>query len=165
MKELTLLPEDTLASLSVYPGSDEARKMTATSGRRFAELLPRHDPAGSCVKMLLVTSRWVSTRCLMTWKVLDTPVRRRLCFQLVPSANGIGETESGLLPTTRASIYKNRKWWTRKRSYQNLEELAMRPGYEWLNGKPINPQWLEWHMGYPIGWTELEEPETPSCQN
>jgi hypothetical protein len=23
---------------------------------------------------------------------------------------------------------------------------------------------LEWHMGYPIGWTELEAPETPSCR-
>ena len=138
--------------------------MTATSGRKFAELLPRQDPAGCCVKMLLATSRWVSTRCLMTWQALDTPVRRRLCFQLVPWGTGTDETGCGLLPTTRASIYKNRKWWTRKRSYQNLEELPMKPGFEWLNGKPINPQWLEWHMGYPIGWTELEAPETPSSR-
>lgn len=25
----------------------------------------------------------------------------------------------------------------------------------------LNPRWLEWLMGFPIGWTELEDSETP----
>jgi hypothetical protein len=28
-----------------------------------------------------------------------------------------------------------------------------------------NPAWIEWLMGYPIGWTELSASETPSCHS
>jgi hypothetical protein len=26
---------------------------------------------------------------------------------------------------------------------------------------PLNPEWCEWYMGFPIGWTELNPSETP----
>jgi hypothetical protein len=26
----------------------------------------------------------------------------------------------------------------------------------------LNPAWVEWLMGYPMGWTELKDLETPS---
>ena len=26
---------------------------------------------------------------------------------------------------------------------------------------PLNPAWVEWLMGFPIGWTDLEPSETP----
>jgi len=29
-------------------------------------------------------------------------------------------------------------------------------------GGALNPAWVEWLMGFPIGWTDLEESETPS---
>ena len=29
------------------------------------------------------------------------------------------------------------------------------------NGGRLNPQWVEWLMGFPRGWTELEDLETP----
>lgn len=29
---------------------------------------------------------------------------------------------------------------------------------------PLNPEWVEWLMGFPIGWTELSVSETPSSQ-
>lgn len=29
----------------------------------------------------------------------------------------------------------------------------------------LNPAWIEWLMGYPIGWTELKPSETPSSRN
>jgi hypothetical protein len=25
----------------------------------------------------------------------------------------------------------------------------------------LNPEWVEWLMGYPIGWTDLKDSETP----
>jgi DNA (cytosine-5)-methyltransferase 1 len=39
----------------------------------------------------------------------------------------------------------------------------------WISeGKPIvgtlNPQWVEWLMGYPTGWTEIEPLATPSSR-
>jgi len=29
------------------------------------------------------------------------------------------------------------------------------------NGGRLNPNWVEWLMGFPIGWTDLEDSETP----
>jgi hypothetical protein len=31
-------------------------------------------------------------------------------------------------------------------------------------GGPLNPPWLEWFMGFPIGWTEPAPLETQSCR-
>lgn len=31
------------------------------------------------------------------------------------------------------------------------------------NGQ-LNPNWVEWLMGYPVGWTELNPSETPSSR-
>jgi hypothetical protein len=30
-------------------------------------------------------------------------------------------------------------------------------------GGQLNPPWVEWLMGFPIGWTDLGASETPSC--
>ena len=65
------------------------------------------------------------------------------------------ETDSSLWPTPRASISKDRYWRNRASGYRsNLGEI--RPGEEHLIGQIINPHWLEWLMGFPTGWTELE---------
>jgi hypothetical protein len=32
-----------------------------------------------------------------------------------------------------------------------------------LVGGRLNPQWVEWLMGFPIGWTDCDASETPSC--
>jgi DNA (cytosine-5)-methyltransferase 1 len=29
------------------------------------------------------------------------------------------------------------------------------------NGGALNPTWVEWLMGYPSGWTDLDASETP----
>ena len=29
------------------------------------------------------------------------------------------------------------------------------------NGGQLNPTWVEWLMGFPTGWTDLEASETP----
>ena len=45
-------------------------------------------------------------------------------------------------------------------SMRNLVTLAARFS---TTGKILNPQFVEWLMGYPIGYTELEPLETQSC--
>jgi hypothetical protein len=37
------------------------------------------------------------------------------------------------------------------------EKKAMQAG----NGGRLNPTWVEWLMGFPTGWTDLEDSETP----
>ncbi len=97
----TLLPADSLASLTVSPGSEKAHQMTATSGRNLAGLLPSFDPATFLLRMFLESSPPISTRCYLTWRVKATPARR-LIFQLAPSMPRIGERESLWLPTPQA---------------------------------------------------------------
>ena len=33
---------------------------------------------------------------------------------------------------------------------------------EGTNGGKLNPMWVEWLMGFPLGWTDLKDSETPS---
>ena len=75
-EQLTLFPAGSRASLFPLPGSEEARMMTVTSGRRCSELYRRSGPLGSLVRTLLESSGWHSTRCCLTWKMRDTPQKK-----------------------------------------------------------------------------------------
>ena len=88
--------EDFPASRSVVPGSNEARTMTAISGRKCSESYKRQGQLGLLVRMLLESSAWHSTKCVLTWKRADTKSSRSL-FQLAVSMPRTEETEYGLL--------------------------------------------------------------------
>lgn len=121
--QLTLFAEDTLASHLVVPGSAEARRMTATSGRRCIELFARSCPVLSFVKMLLGMSAWDSTRCLLTWSVRTTP-RKRLLFRLRASAPRTRETEFSLWLGTLTASGKKRSKTYRGNRVPNPHEFA-----------------------------------------
>lgn len=220
-EQLTLFRGDSPASRSVQPGSDEARKMTVTSGLICCELYKRSDPVGSLVRMLLASSVWRSTRCYLTWKVSATPAKR-LLFRLVPSTphtDGIG---SPLWPTvcatearqglqirrdgkkgTQVSLSTAVRLWPTptasdcgrtainpvltangtvrhlgkngKQSFARLDAVAAMfptptahceqspckhgegsPDLATLVGGQLNQTWVEWLMGFPVGWTDLD---------
>lgn len=48
------------------------------------------------------------------------------------------------------------------RDKRNLAREIPRRKSTAQDGGPLNPAWCEWYMGFPIGWTELEDSETPS---
>lgn len=223
-----LLPGVTPASLSASPGSARAREMTATSGRSCSALLRDSDPLGACLRMLLDTSAWGSTRCALTWKPSTTPAGR-LLFRLVPSTRRTGATESGfwltpdvpgggranppeMSPTGQMPDGRKRQvglehqarmvergfWPTPKASpsgpdfargkrpgsggddlatavaraflptptaSQEAKNSTLPPsqikrdnlaGYLLRNGErgQLNPEWVEWLMGFPAGWTD-----------
>lgn len=233
--EWTSSPEAILASPSHSPASKKALKTIATSGRQCLSLLSKKDPLLLLAKMLLVTSRWGSTRCFLTWKVKATP-QGRLLFQLAPSMPRTEETESGLLhtPTAKANqmspdMQKRgsgwgpkmwatpaaadcqgttgggqgkslrtdvRMWPTPQAAVHKNMDTARQPmlssevklwptprASEWKGTGPLgskshnhrlekgyldatvqergqvsgslNPAWVEWLMGYPEGWTDL----------
>ncbi len=131
--QLPLFPADSPANHSVPPGSEAARAMTVTSGRRCVAALKNSGPLGFLLKTLLVSSRWASWAGSLTWETkavartvtetytayLDvdystlswkrssrstTPSHRWL-FQLRLSVPTIDETESSLLPTPSATEY------------------------------------------------------------
>ena len=39
--------------------------------------------------------------------------------------------------------------------------LGNHPKVRTPGGGTLNPTWVEWLMGYPIGWTDLKDSETP----
>ena len=78
MRESPSSQVDFLANHSVQPGSDEARRMTERSGRKWLALLTRQDPLGYLARTLLVSKRWASTQCFLTWKAWDTPSKHSL---------------------------------------------------------------------------------------
>ena len=198
--------EDFPASRSVMPGSGEARTMTAISGRKCSESYKRQGQLGSLVKMLLESSAWHSTKCVLTWKQKVTKSSRSL-FQLAVSMPRTEETECGLLrgggrcgrpqehqaegQTTRRNACGHRDtgeqqiswvlfWPTPKANKvhpmitdQNRQKLSSRNKAnleEVIAGNcgkatgQLNPAWVEWLMGYPMGWTELKDWATPSCR-
>ena len=218
-QQLTLFAEDSPVSRIPWPGSDEARKMTAISGRNIAALLRNSGPVGLWLKMCLESERPYSTRCYLTWKVSTTPLGR-LIFRLSPSMPGTDGTEFSLLPTATAidagqtskggerkgelllggmarmmptltaQDATGRKWQygnkakakrtltlsgrllptAKSRDYRtgsklDSERMQKKSAGTWPspdlndviapNGR-LNPDWLEWFMGFPPGWTAVE---------
>ena len=146
------------ASLSAQQENDEAKKTQDTCGRGSEKRLASYDPDTQSWKMYGDTSLWGERQSLESLPASGM-TRNGVLYQQPAWVPIIDVIESSLLPTPRASIYKNRKFWQRKSGYWgNLEEV--RPGEEANIGKPINLQWLEWTMGFPIGWTDLEHSET-----
>ena len=222
--EWTSSPEAIPANPSHSPASKKALKTIATSGRQCLSLLSKKDPLLLLAKMLLVTSRWGSTRCFLTWKVKATP-QGRLLFQLAPSMPRTEETESGsspnmwatptaataqgtsrppspgggsrdlrqdvrlfptptaqdnaqvrgvgktvgtkrgttlggfarMWPTPRASEWKGTGPLGSKSHNHRLEKGYLDATVQergQVSGS-LNPAWVEWLMGYPEGWTDL----------
>ena len=156
-EQLTLFVGAIHASLSVEPGSESARKMTAISGRNLYELYEPFGLVGLLAKMLMVMYPWDSTKCYVIWKERVTPAGR-LLFQLVPSAHTINETESGLLPTLTARDYKSDSCSEKFRKLR--DSMTMGKTLPWVARGLLDPKWCEGFMGYPTGWTELKHSET-----
>lgn len=174
MEQSTLFLEDFLASLSVWPGSEKARKITATYGRKCSELYRKQGPLGLLVKMLLESLTWHSKVCFLTWKVSGMKPNV-LLFQLVPWMPRTDEIEFGLLPTPVATLAHSgfsigtakkvrQKIFKRKSGARIGSSLKWHPilikDYENGKGTYPSPVWLEYLMGYPKNWTELNHLET-----
>ena len=153
----------------LLPGNEKARKMTALSGIKWLELYKNQSPCGYLVRMCLGSSQWVSTRCLMIWRVSTTPQKRSL-FRLAPLIRHIEETGFGYLEDQtikQENLKEPRTWMTRlfptplaNDAKNNGSPSTMRRkslGLNALIGGRLNPNFLEWLMGYPIGWTEIKD--------
>jgi len=145
------------------PGSEAAAKMTDISGRTFFPLFKPDDRLSAFSKMFMATSHWASTKCFLTWSVRPTPQGRSL-YQLVPSTPDIEETDSGssqgMWPTPTASDYKGtpKNRFMGSETYRSNLTEAVR---ENQHSGHLNPDWVEWLMGYPSGWTNPQTSPEP----
>jgi hypothetical protein len=152
----TLSVEDTHASHLASQDNEKAQMTQDTSGHGLGTPLAHYDPA---------TQSWRTSADISLWEEPSS-------LESLPKS---GMTQSGVLyrqpdwvrpidanacslwPTPRASMWKNRKWWTRPSGdhHGNLEEVGPLR-YPDLLGQEMSPEWIEWLMGFPIGWTDLE---------
>ena len=179
-EQLTLFQEGSHASHSVLPGSEKAGKMTVTSGLKCLELYQNSGPLGSLVRTLLGSSIWRSTRCTLTWKTKVTP-SGRLLFRLVPSTPRTGGTDARLSGVERwkknitgedgepilwkTPIASDAVHMYPTPKAQNCRGNGERhgdggPSLDVVVGGQLNPTWVEWLMGFPLGWTDLNASET-----
>ena len=159
--QLTFLAAGFPANPLVMPGSDEAQKMTATSGRqclRSLELLNRATLwAKTFTDLLVGTTGWYSSRCVLIWKMKGTKYNRTF-FQLRALMHHTEETEFGLWPTPCARD-------TQGPQAQELKGLRGEPQDLQVESVPgrirkitgvigqNNPMFYLEMMGYPQDWT------------
>jgi len=103
LEELISSVEGSPVSLGVQQGSEEAQKMTVTSGLSWLPLLKSYNLSGSLARTCeaLLTNPWASDAVYLTWKASGIKPSH-LLFQLVPSTPNTDETECGLLHTPTA---------------------------------------------------------------
>ncbi|MDP9917026.1 hypothetical protein J2W24_002677 [Variovorax boronicumulans] len=149
------------ARTSVLPEQRQALKVAApASGNRWVE---------SSVKFDLGSSEWKTHRCLwdeaLPWSSVILPhwgsMRDGVVYQPLPLAPPTSEIARGwsgeTLPTPSVSMAKgsSEKALTRvngrSRLRNRLDYWVERTG---KNGR-LNPEFVEWVMGWPIGWTDV----------
>jgi len=165
----TLSQVEIHASHPVHPGSERAKQMTVTAGRKCLEEFQSSGPIGLLTKMLLDQSvTWYSTKRLLIWKASVTPAKRSI-YQLLPLTPTIQGKEFGLLPTP---MYKDGESYyilTLDQSFKRVDK-SIHWGHKamlfyGLKKAKVNPQFSLFLMGYPTTLLNLERSETQLCMS
>ncbi len=176
---MTSSPADSPVNPSVSPGTGKPKTTRGGSGPSSTESFAWYDPD---------TSSWKTSQGSLlpewetfseTWPragmtVSGKAFRLRL---LAPRTYGGGSSSSHILqglsravrlwPTPRASKIMNRRISIDRRpsmldreSMPTLEDFMGEADPTTIGGR-LNPTWVEWLMGFPEGWTGLEDSVTP----
>lgn len=76
----------------------------------------------------------------------------------------VGMARKGLWPTPTSRDWRDgRKPYDRKKDGTATQDTLGRrlAAMGETDGGALNPTWVEWLMGFPLGWTDLEPSETP----
>jgi len=182
--DLMCYVEDTHVSPSASPVRVKAKKTRATSGHGYEKPYAFYDPVTQSLKMyeatcplaalpsleklppsgmtrsgvLFLQPPWEPITDVTESSLLHTPTGKM--NQMSPSmANG--KRRSGWWPTPQSNDAKNAVVRHREKSLQVMLGGALATSEPSLIGGRLNPTWVEWLMGFPIGWTDLEASETP----
>ncbi|PXW18568.1 hypothetical protein BY447_0121 [Pantoea sp. JKS000250] len=145
------------------PAKEQELKVSAQgSGERWQE---------SSVRFDLNSCSWKTHLCLweedLQWYSVTLPkwglMQNGVVYQHQTSERPISVTVSGLSPTPRASMGSHGVAWCRARTgdhRHNLEDwLAhqhIQNGGKETPGLNVNPNYAEWLMKWPAGWTDLK---------
>lgn len=180
---------DSRASRSAWQAKDSPRTIPETDGLPLSESFAKYDPDSHCWRTF---QRSLLTNMLEPFS--ENWPRAAISsdmtvFQRRPSAPITRGTGGGLLPTpkvARGTYQRNtngRKYYTlmgmaqhnkfptpRSRDWKGQSQRGQHAPMDALpnalnvTGGQLNPNWVEWLMGWPIGWTDLEPLETDRFQ-
>lgn len=181
--QLTLFAADTPANHSATPAQETAQTTHDTFGPVSPTAFAYFDHDSLCWKTLQATFHWDLEMYKPTWPRSGT-TQNGIAYQRQPSAHRTCATEYSL------SLHETMEWTPTAKANQMAPSMQLRnPGLRlwptpisrdykdsaapvYRNGKlqldtlgrmvggKLNPKWVEWLMGFPIGWTDLEPSET-----
>lgn len=184
-EQLTLYQEDSLANRFPWLESKKEKGMIVIYGRKCSELSENLRLVGSLVRMYLESCELPLPTLCRTWSV-KAMTSRCLILKLRLSERSADGSGSHLWPTARAADWKGCGPVGSKSAEHHLKRGQLsgvvlyptpraqtatgashapnRQGGADLQtyvsdstaGGQLNPTWVEWLMGFPIGWTELD---------
>jgi len=126
--------------------------------------LARFDPDTSSWKTVQHSLLGDSQSSSVTWPRSGMTANGQ-CWELPTLAHRIGATDSGLWPTPNAEDHRagmsntpSRKQSSLPRTVAQIHQTTQKD----CGG--LNPTWVEWLMGWPLGWTDLKPLEMDKCQ-
>lgn len=154
---LTAFLEDSRARTLASPATvTDSTDHDLQCGSRWRGSLAKYDPQESKWKTAQCSLLGGSEEFLETWPKWGTTVDGELFLLPVPALPTY-ERESGFFPTPVASMCKGSsiKSLIRKDGRDRTRDRLDHFIYAHHGGK-LNPEWAEWLMGWPIGWTDLK---------
>ena len=154
-------PEDFPASPSATRGSGKRRTMRGGSGRSSRDAFASYDPDTCSWRTYQASLTGQLQTFSETWPRAGM-TRSGTAYRLPPLVLHMSGIASGWLPTLGANEFKGSSR-ARYRGSPHFRGAKMSEGLRLCESDPIylHPSFAELVMGYPIGWTDLEDSETP----
>jgi len=155
-KSMSSAEDSRAKTFQLLGGGLELKASEAGFGQKWPESLAKYDRnsrSWRTAQCLLFEDLGESLETFPNWGMM----RGGECWAQTILEQGIKGRGFGLLGTPLARMWKYRKWWNRSKPMGNLDELpATNPEmYGHLAGKQMSLTWLEHHMIFPLGWTDL----------
>ena len=163
--QLTLFAEDTHANPSASPARETALTTSATFGPNLRDAFAHYDPDSHCWKTSQATFHSDLETYKQTWPKSGT-TQHGIAYKQLKLEHLTNETDYLSLrkwPTPTATSWGStgQRLILQRRVDNGDITLAEKRAMSAGNGGKLNPEWIEWLMGFPIGWTDLRDLETP----
>jgi hypothetical protein len=132
---------DTLANPLAQQAKNKAKTTQNTCGPNISQPFAHYDPNSQSWKTLQITLSGDLEQFSQTWP-RSGMTRNGIAYQLQPLAPLTSVTESSSLHWTPTA--------TANYAAPSMKRRKGADGY-------LNPTWVEWLMGFPIGWTDCED--------
>src|SRR4029078_6223587 len=166
-RQLTLWPEDSHVNPSQTPARNSAQPISGGYGRPWPRSFAIYDHTTHSWKtsQVYLDGEWVTSSEIWPRSGMT---RNGIAYRRTPSAPRTDETGYSLLPTPKATdgerggrgdllavirtgLASRRKQWPTPTA--NRWSCLQSHGRNLILGA-LNPTWVEWLMGYPLGWTD-----------